>query len=371
MIRCCKMKTTDTRKMTPYGLMMADAVLARTGPLPYTREELGLTDGDPTGTIMLERSKETLEDALKTMKGAPITIDHPTQFVDSRNARGVVVGAVSTEPYLDNQGMVRAELMLFDEAAIAKVNDGDHELSPGFDFVIDNMTDSAGNIDAMQVNHIAIVRRGRAGNSVRILDSLPPALNRQDYGDITMNDEVKEIVTKAVKDALSQKATDEAKGFDLDRLATHLTASVTDGVKGIVDEMVTKFDEAQAKSTAKSANDTAIDEAVKQAVDAERARFSTIAEVTHLIAEDKRDGLMDKSTEEVLRLAIGDAVPGTDAMSADVLAGVLKGIQSNKSVTDSKPSGVVKVKDAEPVKTGADIMGEIYAKRAQDRAGGK
>jgi hypothetical protein len=75
------------RTFTSEGNLIAPAVLARSGILPYYARELGLTDRSPNALVKVFRSPETLAQSAPTFEAKPITVDHPPQGVDATSWR--------------------------------------------------------------------------------------------------------------------------------------------------------------------------------------------------------------------------------------------------------------------------------------------
>lgn len=349
------MKLYDKRVENRYGFVHADAILTKVGDLPYTRKELAL-DGNPEDIVMLKRPRKTLEDALERMKGAPITIGHPPEFITADNARGQVVGAVSSIPRIDKAGKVRADVTLYDRQAIDMIKSGQDELSPGFELVLKDLTDSEGTITGMQVNHLAIVRRGRAGSSVRILDELPPALHINEV--IDMDEKMLDTAVRKAVDEAMAKITD-AKDFDTAK--AEVVQAVTDSLAPTiakVEKIITDHD-AEAKKVADEAIEAERKAVIDKAVDAAKAHSKIVLDCMKHIEPAKHAELMDMATADVLKLAVGD-MAGVEDMSVDTMRGILIGrAMDDKTEKVKAPIDVVHVGDE---KKPTDVKSDIYNK---------
>lgn len=155
-----------TRVATPEGFLRAGAVLTRAGPFDYLRSEIGL-DGD--GTVTIDRTLETLmhPSTIGGLRGAPITLGHPEGGVTPDNFQSVVVGAVAGEPRVLGNA-ITGDVLISDRDALKRLDDGEDELSIGYDFAIGADYRTVG---PLLINHVAIVPMGRAGSGVRIMDS--------------------------------------------------------------------------------------------------------------------------------------------------------------------------------------------------------
>ena len=367
------MEANDKRMWTQEGFLLADANIGMVGPLMYQRSELRDAsgrplDGDPNSVVTLHRSRQVLEEAIPTMTGAPVTIDHPPEFLTTSDYKEKSVGGVATLPTIDNRGMVKAKVRIGDETAIQKVKRGEHQLSPGFGFVIDWKNDNEGDIVGMQVNHIAIVEKGRAGHQVRILDSLPPNPpsigNQQETNKMSTESSIKpEDIRAMVGDVLKEHAVDlkaEDSKKAIEGIVARLDAMDAERAKQATDAA------AKEAETARQAEDKAL---IEKTVQAERARYTMIQDALPFIAEDQREGIMDKDAKSVLVMAVGDSVQGADAMSEDRLLGLLQGM-AIKAKDESLPPGVVTKDTGEKVQT-QDERVDFYAKQFAAARGNK
>ncbi|MBX4920988.1 DUF2213 domain-containing protein [Rhizobium bangladeshense] len=160
------------------GYLVADARIARTGIQIYLGSEVGKPD---MSTVRVYRpgSEVFAEDTLKSAAHRPVTNDHPPEMVTSENWKKFAVGQTSDE--ITGEGIfIRVPLMVSDEATIKDIEAGKQELSAGYTCDLDftpGVTPTGEAYDAMQknirINHVAIVRAGRAGSKVRIGDAAP------------------------------------------------------------------------------------------------------------------------------------------------------------------------------------------------------
>jgi hypothetical protein len=141
------------------------------GEIP-DNEALGL---DPKKTYRLFRDPAELEKAAATFNGKPLLILHKVQTADGHD-HDLTVGSVNNAhfeaPYL------KAELSVWDAAAIAGINSGEQkELSSAYRYVAD-MTPGTyqgeaydGRMVSIIGNHVALVTEGRAGSDVVVGDN--------------------------------------------------------------------------------------------------------------------------------------------------------------------------------------------------------
>jgi len=137
---------------------------ARSGWQEYIASELGRGGGE---VIQVWRDPEEVKRSAQSFSGVPVTEDHPPQMVTGDNLERYAVGLV-TDPYFDAASQqVKADLIVWDGAAIQSIAKGTRELSGGYgaDYVTNSRGLSQVNIEG---NHVALVPRGRSGSAQRI-----------------------------------------------------------------------------------------------------------------------------------------------------------------------------------------------------------
>lgn len=149
--------------------MRIRATFARTGCQTYT---------NPDGSKRVEfrpESEVARKDALLSLGGLPVTLEHPPDLLTPDTARQYQRGASGTQVNYDN-GFVQGSVVLTDREAIEAVKRGDAtELSIGYRLEYDATPGVApdgtrydGVQRAISGNHIAITGKGRAGSEVRL-----------------------------------------------------------------------------------------------------------------------------------------------------------------------------------------------------------
>lgn len=154
---------------TAEGFIHDSPVLTRTGIFPYRQS-------DGTLRMELRPADEVFHaDALASLMGKPITDGHAV--VTSATARGIVCGAVLSKGRQEGEN-VRADVVIHDTSPIDR---GNKEISLGYTLDIDETPGdfNGQHYDAIQrnirVNHMALVKRGRAGNARLNLDAADAA----------------------------------------------------------------------------------------------------------------------------------------------------------------------------------------------------
>lgn len=150
------------------GYLKADAIITRTGVFNYML---------PNGKVRreLRRPEDVFNaDAMHSFKLAPLTNNHPSEKLTSKNTRKFQVGTVVDVERSDS--LVKASVLVTDESAIKAAEAGKRQLSCGYECDLEDVSGVTVGIagvqdglkfDAIQHNirgnHVALVTRGRAG----------------------------------------------------------------------------------------------------------------------------------------------------------------------------------------------------------------
>lgn len=164
---------TDTFTRTPEGFLTGQAVITNVGVFSYRNRD---------GSIIKElRLPEEVfhPDSINSLKMSPLTNDHPSEQVNSENAKELSVGFIGDRVKEDSYHL-SAPITITDADAVNDVkNKGKKALSAGYsvDLEMKSGTWMGVKYDAIQrnirYNHVAIVDRGRAGDDAVIkLDSV-------------------------------------------------------------------------------------------------------------------------------------------------------------------------------------------------------
>ena len=153
---------------TPEGWLRAEAHTAKVGILEY--EEPG---GGTRRELVL--AEELFDDASRaSARMVPLTYRHPEKLLDATTARVHQVGSVGENIRPDGD-LLAAPIMVTDADAVKGIEDGDQQMSWGYDCDLDPTPGTHpqfGPYDAIQrrrrYNHLAIVNTARAGNQARI-----------------------------------------------------------------------------------------------------------------------------------------------------------------------------------------------------------
>ncbi|UXA66019.1 DUF2213 domain-containing protein [Xanthomonas prunicola] len=339
-------------RRTADGYLVAEAFVARTGIQDYLGSELGRPDLE---VVRLYRPPEEVfsDETLRSYAHRPMTNDHPPEQVNADNWKKYAVGQTGDEVAHD-QTRVRVPLVLMDQQAITDYEAGKRELSQGYSAEIDwtaGTTPEGEHYDAVQRhirnNHLALVRRGRAGSQFRIGDGRAPG--DPDYSAVnpTRNHTMSDTKTRTVMvDGLPVECTD-ASAIAIDKLQRQLSDS-----NAVAARQATEHTEALAVKDAEIAKrDAAIDDLKSKVLDAAaldarvQARGDLLATAKSIHDADYRG----KSDADVRKAAVigklGDAAiagKGDAYIEArfDILA---DGVKATDPVTRALSDGATRI----------------------------
>jgi len=306
--------TIEGTKLRSDGYLVVDARIARTGIQRYLGSEMGRPDL-PFVDVYRPESEVFATDAMTSFAYRPVTDDHPTVAVDSRNSKELARGWTDGEVARDGQRL-RVPMMLTDQALIDKVQAGKRELSAGYtcDLKWEAGTSPEGlTYDAIQTNiranHVAVVQRGRAGKECRIGDGaehwgLAPIT--------TAHDKETSMTTRIVLvDGLSVETTD-AGAQAIEKLQKDLGT-----VRSQMDDAATAHSTALADADAKAsklqaqlddANAKVLDQAAIDKLVADRSTLE--AQAFHIAKDVKPQGLSDAALKAaVVKAKLGGKLP--------------------------------------------------------------
>ena len=224
---------TSARTITDEGYLMVPARISRVGVQLYKAGEIGLKDRDPNEVVAVYRPPEEVfsDESLKSFELKPVTNNHPTEDVTAANNKRYSVGTTYGDITHDDT-YVNANLLVTDANAIAEIGTGKVEVSNGYKAdleIIDGKTADGTKYVAIQRNirgnHIAIVKRGRAGPNVKLSDT-NEGLNTVK---VTINDVGYDIPDGPAADAVAKLIKDNDKLVaDAATTATSHTTALAD-----------------------------------------------------------------------------------------------------------------------------------------------
>jgi len=232
-----KTKIRDKGTVDTFGFKTyRKVIVATTGANNYLGEELGMKS-TPNAIIEVHRDLAELAKLRDSILGKPIVNLHPTRDMEMNNLPTEVIG-VALNPVIEDDNLI-VDLMFYKSRA----ND---EVSLGYDAEILKVNDKWIQRD-VEVNHIAIVPKGRCGKLCKIQDKRIDDMPKIKIGDSSvevtqevqtefdrLNGEV-EVLHVAVTDAEVNAIRDitqrnivlaKAKNMGVEALATDTTLAI-------------------------------------------------------------------------------------------------------------------------------------------------
>lgn len=163
-------------------LHIKNVPIARTGVFPYLKSNGELINEAKLPNDLLADS------AVESANMKPITDDHPQEMVNIGNTSRYMKGITADNAHVDGD-KVKVDMTITDKALIDEIQKGKQELSIGFqtDVVPIKGEYNGQKYDSaqknIQINHVAVVKRGRAGHSVRLTgDSAEMVIDSEEKG---------------------------------------------------------------------------------------------------------------------------------------------------------------------------------------------
>jgi hypothetical protein len=311
------------------GNLVGVARAARTGIQLYAGYEVGRPD---MKTVKVYRPEEEVfhRDTMRSMAGAPLTIDHPPVPVDTANWKDYAKGETASDDIVRDGEIVKVPFIIRDAAAIAEAEDNKHEVSMGYRCELDftaGQTPTGEAYDAVQrnirINHLAIVDKARGGPELRIGDA-DPAQKEEPKVKTILVDGLMVEVTDQAEAAIKKVQQDFA---DSKARVETLTAELADANK--------------AKSTLEGEK-AALALQLKDATDpanlqrAANARADLVAKATKLVRGLACDG---KNDDDIIKAVIASKMGAAvaDAMDEGARAGAFAAFAVGVKVGDATP----------------------------------
>lgn len=238
-------------------------------------------------------------DSLASMRGKPITVDHPkSKKVTAKDATRVTVGSILSEGRADGDA-VRTDLVIH-----APQSMGDRrQLSLGYSCKCDEtpgVHPQYGAYDAIQrdirINHLSVVRSARAGAIARLnIDG------NEEIIDFPTTQEQQTMTVKVNLDGLEYDAAPEVSR-ELDKLRADAAASATK-LNAVTDEktkLQARVDALQAEVDGAQAKIDAAQEAGRQAALA-RMKLEEVAKGFKVDCADKTDRQVKEAVIKAVR----------------------------------------------------------------------
>ncbi|OOR87288.1 hypothetical protein B0181_10585 [Moraxella caviae] len=334
------MQFTDTvtllgTRKTADGYLVAEVACARTGIQHYHGTEMGRGDG----MISVYRDESEVFDvaSLASFVGKPVTDNHPPEMVNADNWAKYAKGTIG-EGVLRDGERIKVPITLMDSELIRAVENGKREISMGYTADIvwgDGQTADGQPYHAKQtnikINHLAIVDKGRAGESCRIGDKL--------WGD--KQPKGVNLLKTVIVDGLTVETT-EAGAVAINKLQTEKQAAE----QKVVDMEQAHSQAIATKDAELAKKDAKIDELKKQKLsDADLDKL--VAARADILAKAKALHDADytgKSEQEIKRMVVtakvGDMTGKTEAYIDARFDLLLENDPFAEAMKDNKPTAV-------------------------------
>lgn len=271
-------------KETPEGYLTVNVPITRPGVFPYQRQD---------GTVQMEAKlpDEIFSDrVLITARSKPVTDGHPNEPVTIDNFKTYAKGMSHTDSRVEDL-KVWVSLTITDKELIQKIHDGQNEISIGFtaDIVAEKGTYNGDAYEYVQrnieINHIAIVEKGRAGPEIAIrsdsaawqvdskqLDQKNDEGGQKKMAKIKIKGKEYEIddAVKAYIDELAAKKPEEEEDKEKEKEDKHQKGDSIDKLLGRLDALEEKLKQKEAEleaEKAKQLTSDALDKLVAQRVE--------------------------------------------------------------------------------------------------------
>ena len=194
-------------------LVCTDAVLGRTGSQEYTEKELGISNSNNIVDVYRLEEYVFEEDSMNSLEGRPLTLNHPKELVTIENHNELAKGEVFNVRRDGNN--IVGDIRVTDSKVAKLILDKKmRDLSLGYtqDLKYDEEKDIYYFTNIIY-NHIALVKKGRAGNAIIKDEEIVMEGNEEQ-----MEEMIKEILAKLggieerlgkVEDACSTKDEDK------------------------------------------------------------------------------------------------------------------------------------------------------------------
>ncbi|EMG2268353.1 DUF2213 domain-containing protein [Klebsiella pneumoniae] len=179
-----KTRLGNTRfQLADGSVLFKDVPIARTGEQEYDATERPELIPNDRGKVIVRRTPEEVfsERAMASFEGMAVTIGHPRDFdgqiifVTPDNWRQLAHGHIQNvrRGTDDKTDLLLADVIVKTPEALQAIDDGDDEVSCGYDADYEQISPGLAKQSAITANHLALVPNGRAGFRCAIGDSMP------------------------------------------------------------------------------------------------------------------------------------------------------------------------------------------------------
>ncbi|EHG9651770.1 DUF2213 domain-containing protein [Salmonella enterica subsp. enterica serovar Monschaui] len=179
-----KTRLGNTRfQLADGSVLFKDVPIGRTGEQEYDATERPELVPDARGKVIVRRTPEEVfsERAMASFEGMAVTIGHPRDFngeiifVTPENWRLLANGHIQNvrRGQGSESDLLLADVIVKTPEGLQAIDDGDDEVSCGYDADYEQISPGLANQSAITGNHLALVPNGRAGFRCKIGDAMP------------------------------------------------------------------------------------------------------------------------------------------------------------------------------------------------------
>ncbi|WP_410741779.1 DUF2213 domain-containing protein [Citrobacter freundii] len=179
-----KTRLGNTRfQLADGSVLFKDVPIGRTGEQEYDATERTELMPDARGKVIVRRTPEEVfsERAMASFEGMAVTIGHPRDFngeiifVTPENWRQLANGHIQNvrRGQGSESDLLLADVIVKTPEGLQAIDDGDDEVSCGYDADYEQISPGLANQSAITGNHLALVPNGRAGFRCKIGDAMP------------------------------------------------------------------------------------------------------------------------------------------------------------------------------------------------------
>lgn len=179
-----KTRLGNTRfQLADGSVLFKDVPIGRTGEQEYDKTERPELTPDVRGKIIVRRTPEEVfsERSIASFEGMAVTIGHPRDFngdiifVAPENWRLLAHGHIQNvrRGDGDKSDLLLADVIVKSPEGLQAIDDGDDEVSCGYDADYEEISPGLAIQSAITGNHLALVPNGRAGFRCKIGDAMP------------------------------------------------------------------------------------------------------------------------------------------------------------------------------------------------------
>jgi hypothetical protein len=330
---------------TPQGGYVADAKIARTGTMLYSAKawrDKGVdvpakfADSD---LLRVYNPPAVLEAAASSLRNAPVTNEHPPELITPKNYRKYSAGIVSADSVAFDGTYLSAKLTLQDADLILVIDGGvAREVSAGYMSTFrfeDGQTPEGDSYHvirtAIEFNHAAVVRAGRAGAQVCLaLDALESVDETSQVGvPMLFTIDGAEVAADKAQAAFDAKLVSTLVQLEAVTLRVDAVLSENDSLRAELDAAKAALVVAQSKETLDAAVATEL-KAREDAVKAGERKARVAARYPKLSLDGKSQESIDSLFEAIASEDAADQ-DGAERLSPATI--ITKGPEA-----DAKPS---------------------------------